>query len=147
MTKINWERVFLGGLAGGIVVLVVDIFVNGVILGREWKAAYEAMGHPPQASGLIVLVLWAFLIAISAAWLYAAARPRFGPGPATAVKTGIALWVFSYGLPTIGLLSFRIFPAHLQIGSAAGGVVEALLASLIAGWIYREAELARPAAQ
>jgi hypothetical protein len=146
MAKINWERVFLGGLAGGVIVLVVDIFVNGVILGREWKAAYEAMGHPPQVSGLIVLVIWAFLVGISAAWLYAAARPRFGPGAATAVKTGIAFWVFSYGLPTIGLLSFHIFPPHLPIMSAAGGVVEAVLASLVAGGIYREEELARPAA-
>ena len=30
MGKINWGRVILGGLAGGFIVLVVDIFVNGV---------------------------------------------------------------------------------------------------------------------
>jgi hypothetical protein len=138
MGKINWSRVFLGGLAGGVIVLAVDIFVNGVLFGNEWKAAYEKLGHPPAASGLIILVIWALLVGICATWLYAAARPRFGPGPKTAVKTGFAFWIFGYGLPTIGLLSFYIFPPHLPIVSAAGGIAGAILASLMGGWVYRE---------
>jgi hypothetical protein len=138
MGRINWGRVFAGGLAGGFVVLVIDLFVNGVLAGKQWKAAYEALGHPPQASGLIILVLWALTVGICAAWLYAAVRPRFGPGPATAVKSGFALWIFAYLLAAIGLWSFHLFPPQLPLISAAGGLAEAIAASLVAGAIYRE---------
>jgi hypothetical protein len=73
MGKINWGRVFLGGLAGGVIVLVIDILVNGVLFGAEWKVAFEKLGNPPTPSGLIVLAAWALLVGISIAWLYAAA--------------------------------------------------------------------------
>jgi hypothetical protein len=138
MGKINWGRVFLGGLAGGVIVLGIDILVNGVLFGAEWKAAFEKLGYPPAPSGIIVLAVWALLVGLSIAWLYAATRPRFGPGPATAVKTGFAFWIFGYGLPAIGLVSLHVFPTHLPLISAAGGIVESILASLVAGWTYRE---------
>ncbi len=138
MGKINWGRVFVGGLLGSVGVLAVDMFVNGVLFGKEWMAAYQKLGHTPQPSDLISLIVWAVLIGISATWLYAAARPRFGAGPKTAVKTGFAFWVFSYALPTIGLMSFHILPPHLPLASCAGGLAEAILASLVGGWMYRE---------
>src|SRR5215813_10891674 len=138
MGKINWSRVFLGGLAGGIVVFVVDFIVNGAILGKQWQAAYEKLGHPASASGLIVWFMWALLVGICVAWLYAATRPRFGPGPSTAVKAGLAFCVFGYGLPTIGVLSFHIFPFHLPLISAAAGLAEAILGSLLGGRLYQE---------
>jgi len=138
MGKINWERILLGGLLGGVIIIVIDIFVNGVLFGQEWRAALTALGHTPSPSSLIILVIWAILVGMCATWLYAAARTRFGPGPKTAVITGFALWIFSYALPTIGLLSFHIFPPRLPLISAAGGLAEAILASLVGGWIYRE---------
>src|SRR5262249_16724598 len=61
MGKINWSRVFLGGLAGGIVVFVVDFIVNGAILGKQWQAADEKLGHPPSARGLIGWFMWGLL--------------------------------------------------------------------------------------
>jgi drug/metabolite transporter (DMT)-like permease len=138
MGRIKWGRVFGGGLLAGLVVFAVDFIVNGAILGKQWQAAYEKLGHPASTSSLIIWFVWALLAGICLAWLYAAARPRFNPGPPTAVKTGVAFWVFGYGLPTIGVLSFHIFPPHLPIISAAAGVAEAILGSLLAGWIYRE---------
>lgn len=138
MGKINWGRVFFGGLLAGVVVLAIDMLVNGVLFGNEWVAAYKKLGHAPQPSGLIILVAWAMLVGISVTWLYAAACPRFGPGPATAVKTGFAFWIFGYGLPTIGLLSFHIFPPHLPLVSCAGGMAESILASLAGAWMYKE---------
>jgi hypothetical protein len=138
MSKINWERVLLGGLLGGVIIVVIDIFVNGVLFGAEWQAALKSLGHAPSPSGLIILVIWAILAGIGATWLYAAARPRFGPGPKTAVITGFAFWIFGFALPTIGLLSFHVFPPRLPLISAAGGLAEAILASLVGAWIYKE---------
>jgi hypothetical protein len=138
MSKINRERVLLGGLLGGIIIVIIDIFVNGVLFGADWQAALKALGHAPSPSGLIILVIWAILAGICATWLYAAARPRFGPGPRTAIITGFAFWIFSYALPTIGLLSFHVFPPRLPLISCVGGMAEAILATLVGGWIYRE---------
>lgn len=138
MGKINWVRVLPGGLLGGVIIIAIDIFVNGVIFGDEWQAALKALGHSPSPSGLVYLVIFGFLAGISMVWLYAAARPRFGPGAKTAVLTGFAFWIFGYALPALGHLGFGLFPPRLLIISALTGLAEAILASLAGAWLYKE---------
>jgi hypothetical protein len=138
MGKINWARVLLGGLAAGAIVLAIDFCVNGLILGSQWQAVLKALGQIQSPSSLIIFIAWAFLAGISTIWLYAAARPRFGSGARTAVITGFAFWIFGFALPTLGLLSFGLFPLHLLLLSALAGAAESILGSLAGGWIYRE---------
>lgn len=36
MTKINWARVFLGGLLAGVIINVFEIFWSGFVLREQW---------------------------------------------------------------------------------------------------------------
>jgi hypothetical protein len=68
MSNINWGRVILGGLLAGMVINVVEFFLNGVYLAKDWEAAIVALGRPPIAASQIAVffvwsfVLWGFLI-------------------------------------------------------------------------------------
>jgi hypothetical protein len=52
MAKINWTRVFLGGLLAGVIINVFEIVWSGIVLGKQWQAAMLAINHPlPYSEG------------------------------------------------------------------------------------------------
>ncbi len=138
MGKINWGRVFLGGLLAGLVINVFEYVTNGVVLSAEWDAAMKALGHQMPMSAIPAFVVWGFLVGISSIWLYAAARPRFGPGPKTAALTGFGYWIIGYLLPNFGLLAMGLFPRRLLVMGTLVGLVEIIVASQAGAWLYKE---------
>ena len=140
MGKINWVRVFLGGLLAGVVINAVEFLTNGVFLAADWEAAMKLAGRttPSGTGAMVVLTIWGFLMGIGAIWLYAAARPRFGPGPKTAALTGFAFWVFSSALCAIDEAATGIYPLRLVTILALVCLVQALVASEAGAWLYSE---------
>jgi hypothetical protein len=139
MGSINWTRVILGGLAGGVVVNVFESVLNGVILTKDWEAAMAALGKPAANGAQIGLfVVWGFLVAIFAVWLYAAIRPRYGAGPKTALCAGSAVWGLGYVLGQAALLIMNIVPVRIIGIGLVVGLVEILLATLVGAWLYKE---------
>jgi len=138
MGKINWGRVFLGGLLAGLVVNIFEYVTNGVVLAADWEAAMKALGRQFPMSAIVVFIVWGFVAGIAAIWLYAAARPRFGAGPKTAAMTGLAYWVIGYALPNLGQMPLGLFPKRLIVIGSIVGLVEIVVASLVGAWLYRE---------
>jgi hypothetical protein len=138
----NFRRILLGGFLAGVIYNIVEIGVNGAILGTEWKAWQTSLGsadHPPAAGvamGLWTLVGfgWGFV----GAWLYAALRPRFGPGPKTAILTGLTLWIIGWLLNELEQVALGDIPHILLVGASIAGLVASLIAMLVAGSVYRE---------
>lgn len=145
MEKINWARVILGGLIAGVVLIVAEFLINGVILGQDWNAAMKVLGIDLEAAmennpGMMVIFLvWGFLFGVIALWLYAAIRPRFGPGPRTAVLAGIVLWLATYLGPLVTYSAMGLWPMRLAIIASALGLVEFVLATVLGAWLYKEA--------
>jgi hypothetical protein len=138
MGKINWGRVFVGGIVAGIIINIFESVLNGVILSRDWEAAMKALGRTMAPSAIAVFVVWGFLAGISAIWLYAAARPRFGAGAKTAALTGFAFWIFSYALPAMVQWALHLFPHRLIAIGTLVGLVEALVGSVAGAALYKE---------
>lgn len=138
MGKINWGRVFLGGLLAGVVINVFEYVTNGVILAAQWDAAMKALGRRMPMSAIAVFVVLGFLLGIAAVWMYAAARPRYGAGPGTAALTGFGCWVLAYALPTLGQWPMHLFPHRLMAIGTLVGLVEIVLASIAGAWLYKE---------
>ena len=143
MGSINYRRVVVGALAGGVVWSVWSMIVNAGILGRIYQAE-EAAGHlltQPRYGTAMFLTSWfvtLFLLSGIGAWLYAAVRSTRGAGPRTALMVG-------------GLLGFTAgFPINLSVAAWAPVIrtvplwwmldlwVGAILATLVAGWLYRD---------
>jgi hypothetical protein len=140
MGKINWGRVFLGGLIAGAIVNLSEYLVNGVLLMDEWGKAMQALGRPAamSAAQLTAFNAFGFLVGLSAVWLYAAIRPRYGAGPKTAACAGAAVWFLAYFLSTMTALPGDLFPARLLYIGVCAGLAEMLIGTLLGAWVYKE---------
>jgi len=143
MSRINWARVFLGGLLAGVIINVFEFVVNGVFLAAEWQAMMKSLGQTtfPTTSGAVIFLIWGFLSGICAIWLYAAVRPRFGPGMKTAVLTGFAFWVLTTVLRTVddaGVGHPFLYSSHLLVILVVVCLVQSVVASVVGAWVYEE---------
>ncbi len=143
MGKINYGRVILGGVVGGIVAGVLDWFLNGVLVGQHWDNAMKSLNRPNAFSGGSFL-FWLFLIyavgGILIVWLYAAIRPRFGAGVRTAIYAGLFAWASAMLLPNTLNAVTGVFSPRLMLYATVVGIVELVVAAIIGGALYKEAE-------
>jgi hypothetical protein len=140
--SINRGRVFLGGIAGGVVWVFWSWAVGQFIIGNSRYTAAQNTGQFLKTArysfftGQWIFTL--FVVAIILAYIYACVRQTLGSGPMTALKIGF-LAGFIAGFP----LNFaqaawvpidRMFPLGWMLDMWAG----CILATLVAAWLYKE---------
>ncbi len=141
---VNNRRVLRGALAGGVVWNIWSVIVNMAILGARTQAAQESgafLKQPryPVALFIVTWIVMLFVLSYILAWLYASMRATRGAGPKTAAVLGIAVG-FAVGFPsnyataTWAPIS-RSFPLWWMIDLWVG----AILAAVVAGWLYKDA--------
>ena len=138
--KLNQARIWLGGIGGGVVWSAWSFFV-----GMRQAPLYDAMqkqglflkeSRYPFFAGQWVVLL--FVMSILLAYLYAWSRATAGPGPKTALKIGMLVG-FCAGVPgNFGVAAWSPMPRLLPLGWMLEMWVGAILASLVAGWLYKE---------
>ena len=141
MASVNTRRVLLGALAGGVVWNIWSTIISLVVLRDRYAAAQQAGAflkeprYPFFVGAWIVLL---FILAYIVAWLYAAARASSGPGPKTATVVG-GFVGFAAGLPTnFATATWSPISRHFPLWWMLELWVGAILAALVAGWIYQE---------
>jgi hypothetical protein len=138
--KLNTTRLWLGGLAGGVVWIVW-----GLLIRIRQAPLYEAMQkqglflkeprYPFFAGQWIALIL---VMSILIAYLYAWARATAGAGPKTALKIGIIVG-FCAGVPgNFAQAAWSPIPRMLPLGWMLDLWGGAILAALVAGFLYKE---------
>lgn len=141
MARVNTRRVWLGAAAGWVAWCVWSAAFNTVILVPRYGAAVKEGALLAQPRYPFFVPVWfvaLFLLAILGAWLYAGARATRGAGPATALKIGAGLG-FASGFPLAFLLAaWAPFSRVLALGWMLELWVGAIVATLIAGWLYRD---------
>lgn len=140
--SVNKGRVWLGGLAGGVVWAVWSYVINTFAIQNTRYVAAQNAGiflKTPRYSFFVgQWILLLFILAIVVSHLYAWTRQTLGPGPKTALRIGF--WVgFLAGFPE------NFAQAAWSAGSRAlpfGWMLEmwlgAILASMVAGFLYKE---------
>lgn len=138
--KLNSARVWMGGIAGGVAWTAWSFFV-----GTRLAPLYTAM----QAQGLFLKqsryplfpAHWIgliFVMSILIAHLYAWSRATAGPGPKTAVKIGMIVG-FCAGVPgNFAQSAWSPIPRLLPLGWMLDLWVGAILAAVVAGFVYKE---------
>jgi len=139
---LNRGRIWLGGLAGGVIWNVWSWIINTyAIQNARYVAAQNAnillkTSRYHYFLGQWILLL--FILAIVVAHLYACTRQTLGPGPGTALRIGF--WVgFLAGVPeNLAMLNWfpgsRAFPFGWMLEMWLG----AILAAMVAGFLYKE---------
>jgi hypothetical protein len=138
--KLNTARVWMGGIAGGVVWSAWSFFV-----GTRLAPLYAAMQkqglflkesrYPFFAAHWIGLI---FVMSILIAHLYAWARATAGPGAKTAVKIGMIVG-FCAGVPgNFAQSAWSPVPRMLPLGWMLDLWIGAILAAVVAGFVYKE---------
>jgi hypothetical protein len=138
--RVNTARVWMGGIAGGVVWNAWSFFMN-----TRLGPFYEAM----QKQGLFLKearypffvgqwILLIFVMSILVAYLYAWSRATAGAGPKTALKIGMLVG-FCAGFPSnFAQATWSPVPRVLPLGWMLEMWGGAILATLVAGFLYKE---------
>jgi len=141
MAAINSRRVWIGALAGGVVWTLWSMAIGYAMLMSRYEAAQQAgqfLKEPryPFFVGFWIITL--FLLSYVVAWLYASARATLGVGPGTALKIGLMVG-FVAGFPgALGASTWATYSRIIPLGQMLEMWVGAILATLVAGWLYRD---------
>ena len=143
MAAINWKRVGLGTLAGGVVWSLWSLIVNSLILPGRYAAAQQlgTLLQTPRYNVGGFLGVWflsLFLLTAILAWLYAAARGALGPGPKTALQIGLLVG-FAIGFPlSWSVVNWTAVGRFIPFWWMLDLWVGAVLSTLVAGWLYKD---------
>lgn len=139
MGNIRWGYLLLGGFLAGLLILGKDFILHHNYLLQHWHSAIAAGHfHPAQPWFRGVFLAESLLEGILLAWLYVLARGRLGPGPRTAIVAGLTGGLLVRGVTAIDYLMWIPVPPVFPVGVFIVGVVTSILATLLAGWVYRE---------
>lgn len=139
MGGINVKRWIMGGLAAGVVMWVIEGAASQ-LYRADMEAAMAAHGLSMDMSGatLAMTLIVSFIAGLTLVFFYAACRPRFGPGPKTAIKVAVAMWFGGYLLSLLGYDLMGLFDNGLLVMWGAVALIEAVVATMVGGWLYRE---------
>ena len=150
MTKINFGRLFIGGLIATVLLFLSDGFLHEQVFKQYWEYLYEGLGATPARPGHAYALVYFFIFELGrgfgAIFIYALMRPFHGAGPKTAIFAAIAAWLaFSVTAPA-EFIPLGFYGRRLWVMVAAAQFVTSVVANLIAAWIYRDpATAATPA--
>lgn len=137
---LNHTRVWLGGIAGGVVWNAWSYFINTrqapfyAVMQKQGLFLKES--RYPFFVGQWILLL--FVMSIIVAYLYGWSRSTAGPGLKTALKIGILVG-FCAGFPAnFAQATWSPVPRILPLGWMLEMWIGAILASVVAGWLYKE---------
>lgn len=139
---VNRGRVWIGGLAGGVVWTLWSFFVGFVIVGipryLEMQNSGLFLKEPRYPAFEVQWIVMLFVLAIVVAHLYAWSRATLGPGPKSALKVGL-LAGFMAGFPCdFGTAAWSPIPRIFPLGWMLELWIGSILATLVAGWLYKE---------
>ncbi len=139
MGGINVKRWIMGGLAAGVVMWVLEGAVSQ-LYRADMEAALAAHGLSMDMSGatLAMTLIVSLIAGLTLVFFYAACRPRFGPGPKTAIKVAVAMWFGGYLISLLGYDLMGLFDNSLLVMWGAVALIEAVIATMVGGWLYRE---------
>ena len=142
MTKINFGRLFVGGLIASVLLFLSDGFLHEQVFKHYWEYLYQGLGAKPPDSPHQMALVYFFIFELGrgfgAIFIYALMRPFYGKGPKTAVLSAIAAWLaFSVTAPA-EFIPLGFYGRRLWIMVAAAQLVTSIVANLLAAWIYRD---------
>ena len=141
MAAVNRKRILLGALAGGVVWNLWSIGLNLLYLGKYYEAGQKSgqfLVEPryPFFPGQWILMI--FVCSFFLASLYSRVRVSCGPGPKTALQLG-AVVGFIAGFPIpFANATWSVLPRVVPLGWMLEMWGGAILATLVAGWLYKD---------
>ena len=136
----NRKRIVVGGIAAGLVVLVVDALASTLFLMERYRSLGQAgvYHEKPRLPFYPVWILIALGIGLGLAWLYASVRSRLGPGRRTAALLGLVVGLMIYTPGSVATFAWTHEGGFVSLVRLVAGVIGSVGGALVAAAIYRE---------
>jgi hypothetical protein len=136
----NYSRILIGGVAAGIVLVVVNFLTGSLVLRERYELLEQGgvLRPEPRLPFFPLYVLGMFAVGALLVWLYAAVRPRPDAGPHSAIGAGLTVGLIS-GVPgNFSQFCWSHVGGYVSLWWALSWVVGRLLATIAGAWVYRE---------
>src|SRR5271166_3847988 len=138
--RLNTARVWLGGIAGGLAWNAWSFLINmrlaPLYAFTQTRGLFLKDPRYPFFTAEWILLI--FVLSILVAYLYAWSRATAGAGPKTALKIGMVVG-FCAGFPSnFAQATWSPVPRMLPLGWMLEMWVGAILAAVVAGFLYKE---------
>ena len=139
MGKINFSKVLIGGIVGGIALFIVD----GIIHMSMFKGMMDAMTasgmfKATDASTLVPQFILSLVIGILGTYTYALARPRLGASYASAVQVailvGLLIGVYMGG----GHMIWMAKDDGMSTLALVSGFLAPAVGTFVGAWVYTD---------
>lgn len=133
---IRTKEILINGLIAGVIISISALTMVPVV-GNEMDSVLANRGLPPLSNAAMAYFCCISLVfGISVIFLYTVLKPQFGSWVKTAVIASIIVWVLAYLINNVSLAVYGFMPVRLAIIGSIWGLLELLLASIIASRLY-----------
>lgn len=132
----NWTKIVVAGLVGGIVLNVADFIMHGLIMGETY-ARYPLFTQ--EQANPLWFTLIAVLIGLTAALLFARTRSAWNEGVTGGITFGFFLGLVFFFQPFYSALTLEGFPYFLSWCWGGMSMIGALILGAVLGAIYKKA--------
>ena len=144
--EVNLRRLFLGGLAAGLVGNVIGFIGFGLLLGPRMQAEAAAVvpalqGRSMGGAAIATNIAAQFVTGLLLVWLYAAMLPRFGAGLKTAAYAALVVWLCGL-MFRVDWLLFGMMSARMYALAAGLALLQVVLSAVVGSRLYRDNSLA-----
>jgi len=115
----NWGKVFLGGIVGGIVIWLVDFVLHGMVMADTYMRFPEVFSQEADPMNMWWFLLVEVCIATAAAMLFVKTRASWGSGISAGLTFGFFLGLvgaFPNFFPPLTIEGFPYFLAWCWSG-------------------------------
>ncbi|MEK6283694.1 MAG: hypothetical protein AABN95_25345 [Acidobacteriota bacterium] len=145
MQKINWARLFSGGLVAAVICFLSDGFLHERLVAAEWKSVYDNLRvpNPPEEhiGALFYFAIFEIGRGFLSLFLYALMRPLFRPGPKTAALAGLVAW-FAFSLTaTAQFIPLGFYSQALWMKVGGFQLVTSIVAAVAGAALYKDGSL------
>ena len=132
------RRVLMAGGAAGLILILGETVLNGLVLGPDWGEIFFELGITGfSLAASTAFFVATFLLGILFAFLYSnLTRGRVRRFLAAA----LFLWFTVFLYPLIWLGALGLFPTRVLVVSGIWGLGEALLVAIVVAWICERGE-------
>jgi len=138
-SKININRVMLGGFVGGLTMLAIGFLIHAVLLHENYTVLqhHNVMRQQPIMSGMMMQYLAVIFSGIPLAALYAMVRNYAGPGPGTAIKVGALVGLVCVPVP-IAVYAYYNVGGMVPLMTAIDCMAGCIAGTFVAGALYKD---------
>lgn len=135
------KKFILAGSIIGIVIVIGEGILNGVLLKEQWASMSSSLGIDEPSNMILSLAMFKlFILGFVSIWLYEIFTHKFGPGIKASSYVGLFIAFLIWGWALAGLFMAGYINLSIALPTFIWGFIEIPIAVILGVTIYERAK-------